>query len=343
MAPCGPWTLRPSRAQRRTAQPRRWAPGTRGGGRGWASSLPPWSLKCGPGWGTLGSPAAEGRAPGAQGIGVGTADSLSRGWGVSFTDPSLVYWSRAEALGLQPPHPSALSRLGRPLPRLPTQPLALNLSPGWAGSGRAWGPGQRVLGWAIPSFGREPPPRSMGQGRDLLALRVPGCGRGCSRACPPPPTLTLSRHPSLWFLLGDQEPSQAWWEQRRLSSASASGQWNPTSEWVRVGQVGQMAHGVCVWGGRSGAPGSGKACMGMGPVPGTGLGSGLGSVLSRDLGLSGLVASSCLHLSRVGSPGGLRYSPFSINHPFQFPSLASLAHSLTCFLTSPLIVFAWGY
>ncbi|OWK14452.1 hypothetical protein Celaphus_00001654 [Cervus elaphus hippelaphus] len=72
----------------------------------------------------------------------------------------------------------------------------------------------------------------MGQGRDLLALRVPGCGRGCSRACPPPPILTLSRHPSLWFLLGDQEPSQAWREQRRLSSASASGQWNPTSEWV---------------------------------------------------------------------------------------------------------------
>ncbi|KAM9748904.1 protein HID1 isoform 3-T3 [Dama dama] len=29
-----------------------------------------------------------------------------------------------------------------------------------------------------------------------------------------------------------EEPSQAWREQRRLSSASASGQWNPTSEWV---------------------------------------------------------------------------------------------------------------
>ena len=51
--------------------------------------------------------------------------------------------------------------------------------------------------------------------------------------CPPPPlppSLTL-------FLLGDQEPSQAWREQRRLSSASASGQWSPTSEWVRVGQM----------------------------------------------------------------------------------------------------------
>ncbi|XP_038402571.1 protein HID1 [Canis lupus familiaris] len=30
----------------------------------------------------------------------------------------------------------------------------------------------------------------------------------------------------------DQEPEQAWREQRRLSSASASGQWSPTSEWV---------------------------------------------------------------------------------------------------------------
>ncbi|XP_059004594.1 protein HID1 isoform X2 [Mustela lutreola] len=29
-----------------------------------------------------------------------------------------------------------------------------------------------------------------------------------------------------------EEPEQAWREQRRLSSASASGQWNPTSEWV---------------------------------------------------------------------------------------------------------------
>uniref|UniRef100_A0A8C2S306 HID1 domain containing n=1 Tax=Capra hircus TaxID=9925 RepID=A0A8C2S306_CAPHI len=29
-----------------------------------------------------------------------------------------------------------------------------------------------------------------------------------------------------------EEPSQAWREQRRLSSASASGQWSPTSEWV---------------------------------------------------------------------------------------------------------------
>lgn len=131
--------------------------------------------------GPLGSPAAGGWAPGAQGIWVGTADSLPRGWGLSFTDPSLVYWSWAQALGLQPPHPSALSRLGWPLPHLPSQPLALNLSPGWAGSGRARGPGQRVLGWAIPSFGRGPPPPSMGQGRDLLALWVPGCGRDCSR------------------------------------------------------------------------------------------------------------------------------------------------------------------
>ncbi|XP_010854794.1 PREDICTED: protein HID1 [Bison bison bison] len=29
-----------------------------------------------------------------------------------------------------------------------------------------------------------------------------------------------------------EEPSQAWREQRRLSSASASGQWSPTSEWI---------------------------------------------------------------------------------------------------------------
>ena len=189
------------------------------------------------------------RAPGAQGIGVGTADSLPRGWGVSFTNPSLIYWSRAQALGLQPPHPSALSRLGRPLPCLPTQPLALNLSPGWAGSGRAWGPGQRVLGWAIPSFGREPPPPQHGPGQRPPCPLGPRLWEGLFKglmAYPPSPILTLSRHPSLWFLLGDQEPSQAWREQRRLSSASASGQWNPTSEWVRVGQVGQMAHGVCV-------------------------------------------------------------------------------------------------
>lgn len=208
MAPCGPWTLRPSRARRRTAQPQRWAPGTRGGGRGWASSLPPWSLKCGPGWGTLGSPAAEGRAPGAQGIGVGTADSLPRGWGVSFTDPSLVYWSRAQALGLQPPHPSALSRLGRPLPRLPTQPLALNLSPGWAGLGRAWGPGQRVLGWAIPSFGREPPPRSMGQGRDLLALRVRAVGGAVQGPALHPPSLPFPATPHSGSFSGTRSPAR---------------------------------------------------------------------------------------------------------------------------------------
>ena len=216
---------------------------------------------------------------------------------MSFTNPSLIYWSRAQAFGLQPPHPSALSRLGRPLPRLPTQPLALNLSPGWAGSGRAWGPGQRVLGWAIPSFGREQPPPQHGPGQRPPCPLGPRLWEGLFKglmAYPPSPILTLSRHPSLWFLLGDQEPSQAWREQRRLSSASASGQWNPTSEWVRVGQVGQMAHGVCV-GGRMGAPGSGEAWMGMGPVPGTGLGSGLGPVLSRNLGLSGLAASSCLH------------------------------------------------
>lgn len=32
-----------------------------------------------------------------------------------------------------------------------------------------------------------------------------------------------------------------WREQRRLSSASAGGQWSPTSEWVRVGQMVQGA------------------------------------------------------------------------------------------------------
>lgn len=204
MAPCDLWSLSPSRARQRTAQPRRWAPS------------------------------------GAQSIRVGTADSLPRGWGLSFTDPSLVYWSWAQALGLQPPHPSALSRLGWPLPHLPSQPLALNLSPGWAGSGRARGPGQRVLGWAIPSFGRGPPSPQHGPGQRPPCPPGPRLWEGLFKdlmACPPPPIHTLSRHPSLSFLLGDQEPSQAWREQRRLSSASASGQWSPTSEWVRVGQM----------------------------------------------------------------------------------------------------------
>lgn len=55
-------------------------------------------------------------------------------------DSSLVYWSQAQALGLQTPHPSALSE--------PGLAFTLNLSLDWAGSGRAGGPGQRVLGWA---------------------------------------------------------------------------------------------------------------------------------------------------------------------------------------------------
>lgn len=180
MALCGLWSLRPSRAQQRTAQPRRWAPGNSGRGARlgvFLSSLVSEMQARAP-WGPL--PQGAGHLV-LRASGLALLTLCHGGGGLSFTDPSLVYWSWAQALGLQPPHPSALSRLGRPLPRLPSQPLALNLSPGWAGSGRAWGPGQRVLGWAIPSFGRGSPPPSMGQGRDLLALQVPGCGGDASR------------------------------------------------------------------------------------------------------------------------------------------------------------------
>lgn len=177
------------------------------------------------------------------------------GGGLSFTDPSLVYWSWAQALGLQPPHPSALSRLGWPLPRLPSQPLALNLSPGWAGSGRAWDPGQRVLGWAIPSFGRGSPPPSMGQGRDLLALQVPGCGGGRFEdlmGCPPPASPTIPH-----FV-----PSRGPGAQPGLAGAAAT-----------VQCVGQWAVEPDVGVGEGGA--DGIRCVGRGVVGGSWLRKGL--------------------------------------------------------------------
>uniref|UniRef100_G1P0D5 HID1 domain containing n=1 Tax=Myotis lucifugus TaxID=59463 RepID=G1P0D5_MYOLU len=43
---------------------------------------------------------------------------------------------------------------------------------------------------------------------------------------PAPPQSSADGSPA------EEEPSQTWREQRRLSSASASGQWSPTSEWV---------------------------------------------------------------------------------------------------------------
>ncbi|XP_014387237.1 PREDICTED: protein HID1 [Myotis brandtii] len=43
---------------------------------------------------------------------------------------------------------------------------------------------------------------------------------------PAPPQSSADSSPA------EEEPSQSWREQRRLSSASASGQWSPTSEWV---------------------------------------------------------------------------------------------------------------
>lgn len=148
--------------------------------------------------------------------------------------------------------------------------------------------------------------------------------------------------PSLTFV-----PSRGPGAQPGLAGAAATvqciGQWAVEPD-IGVGEGG--ADGIrCVLGGQSGAPDSGKAWMGMGPIPGTGLGSGLGSVLSRDLGLSGLVVSS-VYTVRSWFPSRLRCGcpqPFLNKSPFPVSFLASLAHSLACFLTSPLIVFARGY
>lgn len=162
--------------------------------RAWAF---PFSLssECGPGQGPLGSPAAEGQVPCAQGIRAGTADSRGVG-GLSRTPPLFI------GHGLKPLAFKVLIhqpylRPGWPLPSLPSQPLALNLSLAWAGLGKAWGPGQRVLGWAIPSCGSEPPsPPAWASGEASWPCLFQTVGGSGKRSCPPPPPHTLSLHPS---------------------------------------------------------------------------------------------------------------------------------------------------
>lgn len=111
------------------------------------------------------------------------------------------------------------------------------------------------LAFTLPSLSAPGPKPVTGLGWARLALgpRAKGIGLGQpSRVAPPtnpqscsgargdccsmvaPLYLFVSIPPgSLPFLSGNQEPNQTWREQRRLSNASASGQWSPTSDWVR--------------------------------------------------------------------------------------------------------------
>lgn len=168
----------------------------------------------------------------------------------------------------------------------------------------------------------------MGQWGDLIALPSSrpweGQGRGAA-SLPSAPTLYPFFSLLTPFLLGDQEPGQVWREQRRLSSASATGQWSPAPEWVRVWARGtQMRAG-------SGAPRlSNSPVKGMCPNPRTGLGAGLrASPSGGDLGLS---LARLLALSTAG----LSCSHFlnKLAFPASFPE--SLAQSLMYFLRAQL-------
>jgi hypothetical protein len=136
---------------------------------------------------------------------------LTGGGGMCLQTPPL-FTGHSKALDLQLSHPSVLSEAGL----YPACSGALNLSLGWAGLGRA-GPGGRGKGCKA---GLAP----------LLEANPP---RGHGETSLPSDPIVSTSFSSLPFFLGDQEPSQAWREQRRLSSSSASGQWNPTSDWVR--------------------------------------------------------------------------------------------------------------
>lgn len=109
---------------------------------------------------------------------------------------------------------------------------------GWAGSGRARGPGPRAKVRAGLALIGSEPPTLPGQWGDLTARPGSRLWDGLEEGLLLCLTLYPCLPPSLPPLPWDQEPSPTWREQRRLSSASASGQWSPTSEWVRVGAGG---------------------------------------------------------------------------------------------------------
>ena len=240
MALCGLWSLRPSRARQRTAQPRRWAPGNSGRGVRlgvFLSSLVS-EMQARPGH--PGVPCCRGLGTWCSGHLGWHSDSLPRGWGAVFHRPL----PRLLVMGSSP-WPSASSSIS-----------LIKAGPAFTPSAQS-APGPKPvtrLGWVGQGLG--PRAKGAGLGHPLLWERVPSSQHGPGQrppcplgprlwegrfedlmGCPPPAIHTLSHHPSLSFLLGDQEPSQAWREQRRLSSASASGQWSPTSDWVRVGQM----------------------------------------------------------------------------------------------------------
>lgn len=147
-----------------------------------------------------------------------------------------------------------------------------------------------------------------------------GLGRGVALHPHPIPSPSTP-HPHAFPPTPDQEPSQAWREQRRPSSASASGQWSPTSEWVRFGQMAPRRG--------SGVPGPGndQERLGWERVQIQGLLWRQFSCLVTLAFLAWLLPLSTLSQSSFPSRVQLQLSatiPFLINHPFQLPSLNHL-------------------
>lgn len=182
------------------------------------------------------SPATEVGPPVLRASGLALL-TLPRGW-LPFTDPSLLIGhglALAFSLLIHQPYqgwagftPSAQSAPGpKPVTWL-------------AGSGRARGPGQRVLGWAIPSFGRGPPSPQHGPGQRLPCPPGPRLWEGLFKDLDGLPSTppSIPSPPSLTFV-----PSRGPGAQPGLAGAAATvqciGQWavEPGHVEVRVGQM----------------------------------------------------------------------------------------------------------
>ncbi|EQB77279.1 hypothetical protein CB1_000265068 [Camelus ferus] len=129
-------------------------------------------------------------------------------------------------------------------PAAPAEPGTLKTSlvatPGLAPAGGGGGCGyqQQVWGEGIDKLTEKSQVSEDGTLRSLESAPQQNSAEGSPAAEEPSQVWREQRRLSnasasgQWNPTSEWEPSQVWREQRRLSNASASGQWNPTSEWV---------------------------------------------------------------------------------------------------------------